>query len=90
MERRLKLALAISLLVNVVLIVGFFSYKSFVASHTTKGAVSMAEGEARLLQSMLADLESNDPERLEALKEQLKVRISTAQTAALQFQQAGQ
>jgi hypothetical protein len=90
MGRGLKIALVVSLLLNVALVVGFLSYRSSVASHTTQGAVSMAAGEASLLKSILADLESDDPQKLEALKERLKVQIATAETAARQFQQAAQ
>jgi len=88
MARGLKVTLIVSLVLNVGLAVGFLAYRNFVQSHVAAGAVSMAQGEARLLRGILADLESNDPQRTEALKERLKQYISNAETAASAFQQA--
>jgi hypothetical protein len=90
MAKGLNVTLAVSLLLNVGLVVGFLSYRNFVRSHVTEGAISMAQGEASLLRSILADLESNDPQKTEALKERLKQHISTAETAASAFHQAAQ
>ena len=88
MARGLKVTLVVSLVLNVGLAVGFMAYRNFVRSHVATGAVSMAQGEARLLKGILADLESNDPQKTEALQERLKQYIANAETAASAFQQA--
>ena len=88
MAKRLKVALVLSLLLNVGLAVGFLCFKSYVGSQMFKMAAMTAEAEGRLLQSILADVESDDPDRIEALKQKLRVSIENANKAGSVWRQA--
>lgn len=88
MAKGLKVALVLSLLLNVGLAGGFLGFKSYVGSQMFKMAAMTAEAEGRLLQSVLADIESDDPETIEALKEKLTLSIENANTAASIWRQA--
>jgi len=88
MAKRLKIALALSLLLNVGLAVGFLCFRSYVGSQMFETAAMTAEAEGRLLESILADIESDDPDRIEALKEKLRVSIDNAEQAGSLWRQA--
>lgn len=88
MAKKMKVALVLSLLLNVGLAVGFLCFKSYVGSQTFKMAAMTAEAEGRLLQGILADIESDDPERLEALKQKLTLSIENSRKAASTWRQA--
>ena len=88
MARGLKISLAVSLLLNVGLAVGFLSFRSYVGSQTSKLVVGMAEAEASMFRSMLSDLESGDAERIAAVKERLKMSIENANTVSSMSRQA--
>ncbi len=88
MVKGLKIGLTASLLLNAALIIGFWSFRNYVGSHNAKAAVSMSEAEGAMLRNILSELESNDPARLAALKEQLKTQIEMASEASAMFRQA--
>ena len=81
MARRLKIALALSLLLNVGLVVGFLGYASYVGNQMKEAVATSARSETRLLESVLADLESDDSERIESLKEKLRASINMGHKA---------
>lgn len=90
MARGLKIALAVSLLLNVGLAVGFVSFRSYVASQSSKLVEGMAEAEASIFRSMLSDLESGDAERIAAVQERLKMFIENANTVRSMSRQAAE
>ena len=77
-----RIALVVSIVLNVGLITGLGFYRSFVRSHLFKLATSHFEAEAGQLEYVLSELQSNDPERIASLKEYLPKRIESAKWAA--------
>ncbi len=88
MAKSMKVTLALSLLFNVGLVVGFLCYRSYVGTQMFEGAAMTTEAEGRLLQSILSDIESDDPERIETLKDKLRVSVENADKAASLWRQA--
>ena len=82
MKRWGRIALVVSILLNVGLITGLGFYRSFVRSQLFKLATSHSEAEAGQLGYILSELQSDDPERISYLKEYLPKRIEAAKWAA--------
>ena len=75
MTKTLKAILIVSLLLNITLAVGFVWFRSFVGTKLVDGWVMAAEAEQHQLQSILADLESGDPNKIDALEDRLREQI---------------
>lgn len=90
MSKIVKIVLIISLLLNVGLAVGFWSYKSYVTTKSFELAALTARAEASLLKSVLSELESDDPEKIAALKERLRRHIEGAQKSEEIWQRAAE
>jgi len=88
MTKGIKAVLIISLLLNVGLIIGFWSYRSYVKSQNFKLAAINAQAEASILKNVLSELESDDPAKITVLKERLRKNIEKVQTAKVTWQQA--
>lgn len=88
MTKGIKVVLIVSLLLNVGLIIGFGSYKSYVKSQNFKLAAINAQAEASILKNVLSELESDDPAKITALKERLRKDIEKAQKSKTIWQQA--
>jgi len=88
MAKGIKIILIISLLLNVGLIIGFGSYKSYVKSQIFKLAAINAQAEASVLKNVLSELESDDPVKITALKERLRKDIEKAQKSKEIWQRA--
>jgi uncharacterized protein YneF (UPF0154 family) len=84
----IRIILIISLLLNVGLIIGFGFYKSYVKSQNFKLAAINAQAEASVLKNVLSELESGDPMKITALKEQLRKDIEDAQRSKEIWQRA--
>ncbi len=87
MVKGLKIGLAVSLVLNAALIIGFWSFREYVGSHSEKATVSIAQAEQAMLKDILSELESNDPARIAALKERLKTQIEAGRVAIAMWQQ---
>ncbi|MHC5075072.1 MAG: hypothetical protein ACYTFM_01390 [Planctomycetota bacterium] len=79
MTKGIKVVLVVSLLMNVGLIVGFVSFRSFAKSEMFKLAVMTIQAEESLLKNILSELESEDPAKITALKERLRKYIERAE-----------
>ncbi|MHC4149706.1 MAG: hypothetical protein ACYSR5_09510 [Planctomycetota bacterium] len=77
-----RIALVVSILLNVGLITGLGFCRVFVRSHGFKLAAAHFEAEAGQLEYILSELEPNDPERISSLKEYLRKRIESSKGAA--------
>lgn len=84
----LKAALVISFLLNVALITGFVYFKNYMRDTHFKFIATFYEGETKMLENILSDIESNDPARIAALKKRLAVNIETGQKASINFWKA--
>lgn len=88
MTKGIKAVLIVSLLLNVGLIIGFWSYKSYVKSQNSKLAAINAQAEASILKNVLSEIESDDPAKITLLKERLRKNIEKVRTAKVTWQQA--
>ena len=84
----LKVTLVASLLLNVILITGFVCFKNYMRDTHFKFIATFYEGETKMLENILSDIESNDPARIAALKERLAMNIETGQKAGIVFWKA--
>ena len=73
MNKTLKAILIVSLVLNVVLVVGCLWFRDFVGSKSAEAWSLLADSYAQL--SILADLESGDPNRMDALEEKLRASV---------------
>ena len=88
MTKGIKVVLIVSLLLNVRLIIGFWSYKSYVKSQGFGLAAINAQAVASILKNVLSEIESDDPAKITLLKERLRKNIEKAQTVKVTWQQA--
>ena len=88
MTKKIKAVLIVSLQLNVGLIIGFGFYHSFVRSQMFKSAAMTFQAEANVLRNILSKLESDDPEKITALKERLQRDIEQAQKGQAIWEQA--
>lgn len=88
MAKGLKIILIVSLLLNVGLIIGFWSYKNYVTSEYFKLAALTAQAETNLLESILSEIKSDDPAEITALKEKLHNYIEQSRRNSAMWQKA--
>ena len=62
-----------SLILNLGLIIGFVGFRHYVRVTTFQLIATTAQAEVNLLESILSDLESDDPEKTAALEERLRL-----------------
>ncbi len=82
MSRWLKIILILSVILNVLFIVGTFWARSYITSRDFELAALYAEAEARFARLVLTELEYDEPARIEALKLRLKRDIEQAEKVA--------
>lgn len=87
MAKGLKIALVLSLLLNVGLVVGFLGYRSYVGNQMKQAVATSARSETSLLRSVLADIESDDPGRIRSLKQKLRASIEMGDKAIEMMQE---
>lgn len=90
MSKWLKIMFIVSVALNVALIVGVFWARSYIRSRDFELAALTAEAEARSAKMTLAELDSDDPVRIEALKQRLKQNIEQGEKAADLWRVAGE
>ncbi|MCX5634240.1 MAG: hypothetical protein NTW55_00130 [Planctomycetota bacterium] len=88
MAKGFKAVLIVSLLLNLVLIIGFLSYKNYVKSQFFGLAAITAQSETIQLENILSDIESDDTARITALKERLHRYIEQGQKTSAIWQKA--
>jgi len=74
--------LIISVILNVVLLVGIFALRSYFRKTMFEMAVISTEAETSLIEGYLKVLTSDDPNRIEVLEERLKINIENGKKAA--------
>jgi hypothetical protein len=75
MTKGIKIALIVSIILNACLIIGFIYYRNFVKYKSYKQAAMTSQIELKLLETISSELESNDPDKITALKEWLQKNI---------------
>ncbi len=79
MGNKVKFVFIVSLVLNAVLVIGFWVYHNFAKSQIFKMAVMVPQAEKNLIVSILPELESGDSERITALEERLRMNIENAE-----------
>lgn len=88
MAKGIKIVLIVSLLLNLGLIIGFWSFHRFVKSQMFKSVVMTIEAEENLSKNILSVLESGDSRKITELKERLQGNIEKVQKTKAIWQQA--
>ena len=82
MGKWLKIMFVASVVLNVALIAGAVWARGFVRDKSFELAAINAEAEGRLARHVLTELESGEPDRVEAIKELLQNSIRNTEKAA--------
>ena len=69
--------LGISLLLNILLIIGFLYFKNYMRSQTFRIAAINSDGNVKRSRFILSTIESGDPNKIDLLKERLRITIET-------------
>ena len=88
MSKWLKIMFVSSVVLNIALVVGVIWVRSYMRTKTFELAAMTAEAEGRLAKHILTELESDEPDRIEAVKKMLQNNIETAKIAADMWRQA--
>lgn len=82
MSKGLKIMFVSSIVLNIALVIGAIWARSYVRTQSFEMAAMAAESEGRIVKHILKELESEDPNRMEALKERLQKNIEQAEDVA--------
>ena len=82
MVKWLKIMFVSSVVLNIALVVGVIWARSYVRTKNFELAAMTADAEGRLAKHILTELESDEPDRIEAVKKLLQSNIETAEKAA--------
>jgi hypothetical protein len=82
MSKELKIMFVSSIVLNVALVIGAVWARSYVRTQGFEMAAMTAEVEGKVIKHVLTELESEDPNRIETLKEQLQKNMKQADDVA--------
>ena len=88
MTKGMKVIFVASVLLNIILIIGFVLFRNYVKTTMFRGAAMTAQAETMVLKNILTEIDSNDPARIAALKESLPKQIENCQKAAAIWERA--
>ena len=90
MKRWIKMGFILSVLLNVVLIVGILWARTYVRCTTFKLAAMNCDSQANFAEFVLDELESGDPARIQTLKKQLAGQVEQGRGEAKLWRSASQ
>jgi hypothetical protein len=82
MSKWLKVIFTLSVILNIALVIGAVWARSYIRTKNFELAAMTAEAEGRFSEHILTELESGQPDRIEAVKKLLTESIENAQKAA--------
>ncbi|MHC4647887.1 MAG: hypothetical protein ACYTBJ_20685 [Planctomycetota bacterium] len=82
MNKRPKVILYLSLVLNVTLIVGFGVYRSYMEKTLFRLAEMTEQAEVQRLEHIVSQLEPDEPSKIDALKQQLERDVETGRATA--------
>jgi hypothetical protein len=88
MSRWLKITLISSIVLNIVFVIGAIWARSYVRTKTFELAAITAEAEGTFARHILKELESDDPNGIDALKKRLEKNIEQANDVAEMWRNA--
>ena len=90
MSKWLKIMFVSSIVLNIALIIGVIWARSYVRKQSFELAAMTAEAEGRLAKHILTELESDEPDRIEAVKKMLQNSIENTEIAADMWRQVAE
>lgn len=87
MSKWLKIMFISSVVLNVALIIGVIWARSYIGKQLAESAVAIAEAEGSFTRHILTELESGEPDRIEALKNELQNGIESTEKTADMWRQ---
>jgi uncharacterized membrane protein len=90
MSKWLKIMFVSSIVLNIALIIGVIWARSYVRKQSYELAAMTAEAEGRLAKHILTELESDEPDRIEAVKKMLQNSIENTEIAADMWRQVAE
>ena len=90
MSKWFKIMFISSVVLNIALVIGAIWARSYVTTKNFELAAITAEAEGRLARHILTELESGEPDRIEALKKLLQNSIENTEKAADMWRQAAE
>lgn len=88
MSKGLKIMFISSVVLNIALIIGGIWARNYVRTQSFELAAMTAEAEGNVIRHILKELESEDPNRIETLKERLQENIEQTNEVAVMWQNA--
>jgi hypothetical protein len=88
MSKWLKIIFALSVVLNIALVIGAVWARSYIRKENFELAAMAAEAEGRFSEHILTELESGQPDRIEAVKKLLQNSVENAQKEADIWQNA--
>jgi len=88
MSKGLKIMFVSSVVLNIAFVIGAIWARSYVRTRSFEMAAMSAEAEGKVIRHVLTELESEDPNRIETLKEQLQKNIEQAEDVAVMWRNA--
>ena len=82
MSKWLKIMFISSVVLNIALVIGAIWARSYIRTKSFELAAICAEAEGSIARHVLTELESGEPDRIEALKKQLQKNIEQAEEVA--------
>jgi hypothetical protein len=82
MNKWLKILFTLSVVLNIALVIGTVWARSYIRTKNFELAAMTAEAEGRFSEHILTELESGEPDRIEAVKKLLRNSVENAQKAA--------
>jgi hypothetical protein len=82
MSKWLKIMFISSIVLNIALVIGVIWARSYIRTQLFEHAVAIAEAEGSFTRHILTELESGEPDRIEALKNELQNSIENSEKAA--------
>jgi hypothetical protein len=90
MSKWLKIMFVSSVVLNIALVIGAIWVRSYVRKQSFELAATTAEAEGRLAKHILKELESDEPDRIEAVKKLLQNSIENTEKAADMWRQVAE
>ncbi len=88
MPKYLKVSLLISVLLNIILIVGVVLGRNYITSKTFRLTAMTTEASVRFQEHMLEEIRSEDPSRIKALADSLERQIDEGKKQAANWRKA--
>ena len=82
MSKGLKIIFTLSVVLNIALVIGAVWARSYIRTKNFELAAMTADAEGRFSEHILTEIESGQPDRIEAVKKLLTESIENAQKAA--------